>query len=142
MAFHQLLELRVAAAQLLVHAGFLERGAQASLVEDAVPRWQDALGTEVPRGRAFTGLDRWGRSAQVLDAFSLEQVLHGTLLERFNEDFYRNPATGRWLPDLASRGQRDDAAVLASSVAGLKEPTRDVLSLTAAAKRRVDLMGA
>jgi hypothetical protein len=142
VAFHQLLELRVAAAQLLVHAGFLERGANASLVEDAVPRWADALGAEVPRGRAFTGLDRWGHSAQVLDAFSLEQVLHTTLLERFNEDFYRNPATGRWLTDLASRGQRDDAVGLASSIAGLPEPKREVLSLAAAAKRRVDCMGA
>jgi hypothetical protein len=141
-SFHQLLELRVAAARLLVHADFLERGATTALVEDAVPRWADALGAEVPRGRTFTGLDRWGHSTRVLDGFSLEQVLHTTLLERFNEDYYRNPATGRWLLDLASRGQRDDAMTLASWVAELATPSREVLSLTAAAKRRVDRMGA
>ena len=71
-----------------------------------------------------------------VDAFALEHTWRAHLRERFNEDFWRNPATGRWLVDLAARGQREDAVTHAKQLGAAG------LQLTEAAQHRVAVMGA
>ena len=80
----------------------------------------------------------WVNDVVALDAWALEHVMHSTLTARFNEDFWRNPAAGRWLTDFAAKGQRDDAGVIATTL-GAKSLEA---SLNAAAARRITVMGA
>ena len=63
-------------------------------------------------------LDDGFYAARYLRAWQLEALLAASLRERFDEDWFRNPQCGRWLLDLFSRGQRDDAAALAGAVLG------------------------
>jgi hypothetical protein len=135
-AFRQLAQLRRAAVVASYSAEALRRGSWSSLTDDYVPRFSSALGVEVPRGAALFEIDAFGDALVRLDAYALEHRLRGLMRERFNEDFWRNPATGRWLMDLASRGQQHDAPALTTSL-GLEAP-----SLAAAAQERVALMGA
>jgi len=79
-----------------------------------------------PEPELFTG--------RRLRAWALEVRLRSTLLERFNEDFWRNPASGRWLRDLFSRGRRDDAESISEELAGAP------LSLEDAAARLIRVM--
>ena len=61
--------------------------------------------------------------AQMLRGFALEARLYSVLRQRFNEDFWRNPAAGTWLAQLFSRGQRDDADHLSREFGGPLELT-------------------
>jgi hypothetical protein len=135
-AFRQLHHLRRSAALALYANEATGRGTTAGLTDAYVPRLSSALGVEVPRGATLFELDVYGDHALHLDAFALEHLMRKHLLERFNEDFWRNPATGRWLVDLASRGQRDDAVVVGKSLEAGE------LSLAEAARHRVAIMGA
>lgn len=133
-AFFQLFELRRDAALTLVHKEQLARGAL--LADDAAPRLAEAALAEVPRARALVEGDLLGDAVLSLDAWALEARIAESLRERFNEDFFRNPATGRWLIDAWRKGQRDDAAQVA---AALGDEALDVLR---AGRRRVAVMGA
>ncbi|MCC6334509.1 MAG: hypothetical protein IT380_11040 [Myxococcales bacterium] len=133
-AFFQLVELRRDAALTLVHKEHLARGAFP--VDDAVPRLADALGADVSRGRTLVEGDLLGDAVLSLDGWALEGRLAESLRERFNEDFFRNPAAGRWLVEAWGKGQRDDAAQVA---AALGDEALDVLR---AGRRRVTVMGA
>ncbi|PZR18791.1 MAG: hypothetical protein DI536_02620 [Archangium gephyra] len=134
-AFRQLTALRRAAALSDFSLEASKRGAVSGLDDEYVSRTSTALGVEAPRGFGVFEADVNNDAALTLDAYALELVFRRELRERFNEDFWRNPATGRWLVDLASRGQRDDAAVIARSYG-----TEDLNPL-AAANDRVAVMG-
>lgn len=135
-AFFQLLQLRWDAALTLAHKDVLAGGADDRLADELVPRLSDAVGAEVSKGRTVLEVDVLGDAVLSLDAWALEGRLAQTLTERFNEDFFRNPAAGRWLVDLWGKGQRDDAAQVA---AALGDESLDVLR---AGRRRVAVMGA
>ncbi|MEW6432786.1 MAG: hypothetical protein AB1730_14880 [Myxococcota bacterium] len=135
-AFFQLLELRWQAALTLAHKDLLARGASGALADELVSRLSDAVGAEVSRGRTLPEVDVLGDAVVSLDAWALEGRLAQTLTERFNEDYFRNPAAGRWLVELWGKGQRDDAAQVA---AALGDESLDVLR---AGRRRVAVMGA
>ncbi len=67
-----------------------------------------------------------GYSARYLRAWQMAAV-QGTLLERFAEDWYRNPAAGRFLHGLMERGQEIAADRLVKDVTGCRlsfEPVR------------------
>lgn len=135
-AFRQLQTMRRAAALSAFSFEAAQRGARAGLDDDFVSRMSPALGVEAQRGTGLYEADVNNDAALTLDAFALEHVFRAELRERFNEDFWRNPATGRWLVDLASHGQRDDVTVIAKSH-GVEK-----LEPLAAAKDRVAVMGA
>ncbi len=65
---------------------------------------------------ALLDLDDGFYSARYLRAWQLEAALRRSIVERFDEDWFRNPRTGPYLLDLFARGQRDDAAALAAGV--------------------------
>ncbi len=135
-ASRQLFQLRRSAGLSLYSHEAMNRGSWGSLQDEYVPRLSKTLGVEVLRGGTLFDIDAWGDRLIQLDAFALEHVMRCHLQERFNEDFWRNPATGRWLVDLASRGQRDDLPVVARLL-GFETP-----SLSEAAHHRVAVMGA
>lgn len=135
-AFRQLTAQRRAAANTLMSIELLRRGPVLPLADDFEQRLSAALYVEVPKSRFLLDTDVFASDALTLDAWSLEQVLHTTLTARFNEDFWRNPAAGRWLSDFAAKGQRDEAVVVAKT---LGAPSLDV---RAAAARRIAVMGA
>ncbi len=137
-AFRQLTEQRRAAANALVSLELLRRGPVEPLAGEFEERLSNALYVEVPKSRFLLDTDVWVNDVLALDAWALEHVMHSTLTARFNEDFWRNPAAGRWLTDFAAKGQRDDAGVIATTL-GAKSLE---VSLNAAAVRRITVMGA
>ena len=70
---------------------------------------------------AFVDLDPRYYSTRYLRAWQLQAVLDETLTERFNDDWWRNPAAGPWIAgELFAEGQRESADELALRVAGAK----------------------
>jgi len=57
-------------------------------------------------------------AARYLRAWQLEAVVSGSLTERFDEDWYRNPRAGAFVQHLMSRGQADNADQLAAQTTG------------------------
>jgi hypothetical protein len=64
----------------------------------------------------LTDVDPHFYAARYLRAWQLEATLAHTLTERFDVDWYRNPAAGEFVHSLMARGQADPAHELASEV--------------------------
>jgi len=117
-AFAQLAIVRRYAAKLRYEVG-LHRAP--SLAEGACRYTEllsDATGFRYDDQDALLDLDDGFYAARYLRAWQLEATLRETLVERFDEDWFRNPRTGPMLLELFGRGQRDDADTLARSVVG------------------------
>ena len=127
-AFGMLAHLRRAAAVLPHAVELFTRGPVRGLADEYADRIGKALWVGVPRGffllRAADGVD-----ASVLQAASLEVALGEQLRERFNEDYYRNPATGSWFRDWAGK-------------AGVEPLSAAAANLARVGQRLVRLMGA
>jgi hypothetical protein len=68
---------------------------------------------------AFVDVDPRYYAARYLRAWQLQAVLTETLVEHFDEDWYRNPRAGPWVvQSLFAEGQRELADELATRVAG------------------------
>ncbi|MBX6332332.1 MAG: hypothetical protein IRY91_10845 [Gemmatimonadaceae bacterium] len=68
---------------------------------------------------AFVDVDPRYYAARYLRAWQLQALLTETLIERFDEDWYRNPRSGPWIVEhLFAEGQRELAHELAERVAG------------------------
>lgn len=65
---------------------------------------------------ALLDLDDGFYAARYLRAWMLEATLRQHLVERFDEDWFRNPRSGPAVLELFARGQKDDAARLAAEV--------------------------
>lgn len=79
----------------------------------------DATGFRYRPVDAFIDLDPRYYSTRYLRAWQLQAVLESALVERFDEDWWRNPAAGPWLTtELLAEGQRETASELAERVAG------------------------
>jgi hypothetical protein len=77
-----------------------------------------ATGFQYHRADAFVDVDPHFYSARYLRAWQLQALLAESLVERFNEDWWRNPAAGPWIvEELFSRGQRELADEQAQRVA-------------------------
>jgi hypothetical protein len=71
------------------------------------------------RADAFVDVDPRFYSARYLQAWQLGAVLAESLVERFDEDWYRNPGAGPWIVEhLFEPGQRELAGEIAQRVAG------------------------
>jgi hypothetical protein len=80
----------------------------------------DATGFRYADEDALLDLDDGFYSARYLRAWQFEAMLRRRLVERLDEDWFRNPRSGPFVQDLLARGQRQDAAALAAKV--LDEP--------------------
>jgi len=68
---------------------------------------------------AVSDLDPHYYSSRYLRAWQLQAVVNAALTERFNEDWWRNPAAGPWLVrELFGEGQRETANEIAARVSG------------------------
>jgi hypothetical protein len=66
---------------------------------------------------AFVDVDARFYAARYLRAWQLQAALRETLVERFDEDWYRNPRAGPWaMTELFGEGQRELAGELAARV--------------------------
>ncbi|HEX9485360.1 MAG TPA: hypothetical protein VF929_12295 [Gemmatimonadaceae bacterium] len=71
------------------------------------------------RSDAFVDVDPRYYSARYLRAWQLQALLNETLVERDNEDWWRNPRTGPWMTNaLFGEAQRELAHELAQRVTG------------------------
>ena len=71
------------------------------------------------RADAFVDVDQRFYAARYLRAWQLQALLGETLVERFDEDWWRNPRAGPWMvAELFGEGQRELGDELARRVAG------------------------
>jgi hypothetical protein len=90
-----------------------------SLPDVYVETLSTATGFQYQRADAFVDVDPHFYSARYLRAWQLQALLAESLVERFNADWWRNPAAGPWIVrELFSRGQRELAGEQAQRVAG------------------------
>ncbi len=76
----------------------------------------DATGFRYAPEDALMDLDDGFYAARYLRAWQLEAALRARLVERFDEDWFRNPRAGPFVLALLERGQEDDAAAVAGKV--------------------------
>jgi len=78
-----------------------------------------ATGFEYRRADAFVDLDSRFYSTRYLRAWQLQSLLDEGLVNRFDEDWWRNPAAGPWITgELFAQGQRESAGEVALRAAG------------------------
>jgi hypothetical protein len=78
-----------------------------------------ATGFRYRRADAFMDLDARFYSTRYLRAWQLQSVLDEGLVNRFNEDWWRNPSAGPWIVgQLFAEGQRESADEVALRAAG------------------------
>jgi hypothetical protein len=79
----------------------------------------DATGLRHHTADAFVDVDPRFYVTRYLRAWQLQAVLADALRERFDEDWFRNPAAGPWITaELFGQGQREPADALAVRVTG------------------------
>jgi hypothetical protein len=135
-AFRQTFQLRREAALVDVLAELISRGPGEGLQREFPERLQLALKAEIPNGRLVVDADARGDCLWRLDGWALEGLLAADLEQRFNEDYWRNPATGRWLANFALAGQREDSSAIAKALG------QEAFPIAPAARRRIAVMGA
>ena len=133
-AFNNLALLRRYCVKLPYELALYARGPVRELADEYEELHTAALHVSVPKGYFLYDVDPHLYAARYLRAWALEARLHPFMQERFNEDFWRNPATGRWLAERFERGQREDAEAIAAQLTGKK------LSLVEAGERLVSVL--
>jgi hypothetical protein len=73
-----------------------------------------------PEGDYLVDVDPGFYAARYLRAWQLQAAMAATLVERFDEDWYRNPRAGAYVQHLMSRGQAENADQLSARVTGSK----------------------
>ena len=120
MAFEELHFIRRYCAKLLYEMEVYEPdGALDGLPDTYVDRLTSATGFRYRPEDAFVDLDSGFYSSRYLRAWQLQALINEMLIEKFNDDWYRNPAAGPWLTgELLQRGQRETADELAQLLGG------------------------
>ena len=78
-----------------------------------------ATGFRYRSADAFIDLDPRFYSSRYLRAWQLQSILAKSLVTRFDEDWFRNPAAGPWMVEnLFAEGQRETAPELALRASG------------------------
>ncbi|MEO7041722.1 MAG: hypothetical protein ABI035_05625 [Gemmatimonadaceae bacterium] len=88
-----------------------------SLPDTYVEILAGATGFRYRNADAFMDLDNRFYSTRYLRAWQLQALLEDGLVNRFNEDWWRNPAAGPWIAnELFAEGQRESANEVARRV--------------------------
>lgn len=135
-AWRQVTELRRDAASLDVVSDLLDRGPVTAVADTYASTNERVSFVQPDRGRAFLETEPLAPALTTLDAWALEAHLAHVLRERFNEDWWRNPAAGRFLVGLAGKGSTENATAWAETLGN------GPLSVVDASRRRVVIMGA
>jgi len=120
MAFEELHFIRRYCGKLLYEVEvYAARSRWDGLADAYVTHLTDATGFRYRPEDAFVDLDSGFYSARYLRAWQMQALVADSLTEKFNEDWFRNPAAGPWLAgELLRRGQRDSADELAHVLGG------------------------
>src|SRR5512140_967240 len=90
-----------------------------SLPDSYVDTLSSAASFRSDRADAFVDVDPRSYAARYLRAWQLQAVIGETLVDRFDEDWYRNPRAGPYIIEmLFAEGQRELAHELAERVTG------------------------
>ena len=118
--FEELHFLRRYCAKLLYERELYGGGVRWDALPDAyVQRLTAATGFRYDAADAFVDVDQRFYAARYLRAWQLQAVLAESLVERFDEDWWRNPRAGPWiLQALLAEGQREMADELAARITG------------------------
>ena len=118
-AFEELHFLRRYCAKLIYEVELYDGATSwASLPDLYVTTLSGATTFRYSPADAFVDVDPRYYSTRYLRAWQLQALLAETLTERFNEDWFRNPAAGPWLVgELLGEGQRELAPEQARRVA-------------------------
>ncbi|WAM27876.1 peptidase M3 [Myxococcus sp. NMCA1] len=117
-AFQALTLLRRHAAKLTYELSLTQRGASTERADEYADGQRHALFVEPHPGFFLHDVDPQLYVAHYLRSWALETQLTARLTERFNEDYWRNPAAAAWLKGLYARGGTDDAEGLATETSG------------------------
>lgn len=119
-AFHELHMIRRYAAKLLYEIELHSGDARLDqLPSRYVERLTAATTFRYSDADAFVDVDPRFYSTRYLRAWQLQALIAETLVERYNEDWWRNPRAGPWmLAELFAEGQRELAPELAERVSG------------------------
>ena len=118
--FEELQFLRRYCAKLIYEVQLYSGNVSWSALPDLyVETLTGATGFRYQRSDAFVDVDPRFYSARYLRAWQLQSLLNETLVERFNEDWWRNPNAGPWIvAELFNRGQSELAEEQARRVSG------------------------
>jgi len=118
--FEELQFLRRYSAKLIYEVQLHSEGATWSSLPDLyVETLTTATGFRYQRADAFVDVDPRYYAVRYLRAWQLQSVLAESLVERFNDDWWRNPKAGPCLvEELFARGQRESAQEQATRVSG------------------------
>lgn len=100
--------------ELSLHRGDYGEHAAAEYAE----RLTEATGFRYPEADYLRDVDPGFYAARYLRAWQLEAAMAGALVNRFDEDWFRNPRAGAFVRGLMRRGQADSADALAREVTG------------------------
>jgi len=117
LAVAELFLLRRYAAKMIYELEF-HRGEPADMGPRYVELLSDATRFRYLEGDHLLDVDPGFYVARYLRAWQLEAGVANTLIERFDDDWYRNPAAGSVVQALMGQGQRDPADHLASEFMG------------------------
>lgn len=115
-AFLQLYSLRWQGAKLLYELELWRTERPAEFGPRFAEIFGEALGVAHDERTWLEEPDRGFWVARQLRAWMLWAVLRSVLRDRYDEDWYRNPAAGPFLGELFSGGQREDAARLVAEL--------------------------
>jgi hypothetical protein len=120
MGFEELHFLRRYSAKLIYETDLYGGGVRwESLPELYVERLSTATGFRYGEADAFVDVDPRYYAARYLRAWQLQALLAETLVDRYNEDWWRNPRAGPWICSaLFGEGQRELAHEQATRVSG------------------------
>ncbi len=118
--FEELQFLRRYCAKLIYETQLYGGGVSWSALPDLfVETLSGATGFRYQKADAFVDVDPRFYSARYLRAWQLQSVLNEALVERFNDDWWRNPKAGPWIAgELFGKGQRESGTEQAQRVAG------------------------
>jgi hypothetical protein len=116
LAVSELYLLRRYAAKLAYEIVLHRSDYGPGVADQYAERLTPATGFRYPAEDYIRDVDPGFYSARYLRAWQLEATLASELVERYDEDWYRNPRAGAFVHDLMTRGQADAADAVARSV--------------------------
>lgn len=117
-AFSLLAIVRRYAAKLNYEIELHQAPSLASAPDHYVELLTTATGFRYAPEDALLDLDDGFYSARYLRAWQLEATLRARMIDRFDEDWFRNPRSGPSLMELLEKGQKDDAVEVARGSLG------------------------
>jgi hypothetical protein len=120
IAFRELVMLRRYCAKFAYERSLHRHGPGTARAAEYAERLTDATGAQAPAALYLDDVDPHFYCIRYLRAWMLAGALHHVLRDRFDEDWFVNPAAGPFFRELWSIGQAEPAETLARERLGLE----------------------